>query len=278
MSTGCCAQLIATADQSKQTRDGTKRSPVSLIGHCGQPEAATLARRSAPASNEPSCAMRGSDASDNGSHRANRMTRQRECAIVHDRSTKRTLVSTIVRHDERIGRTAHRIATAVRFIRRDGQAIAALGEAKRHDGTTHRTARNEHLVARESNRTRARMESHLSRLELHRTSHRCDCVLIRSGCGASATGRCREVNGSRDRQSPSLRHPFASRRGASSPRSRQSLRGVLQLTPAEMRETAQHPEIAPSGDPTGANVPRRCLKRLARRSPERPHYLLDDVR
>jgi hypothetical protein len=50
------------------------------------------------------------------------ITRLRARAIVHDHWAKHALVSTIVRHDERIGRAAHRIADAVRVVRRDGPA------------------------------------------------------------------------------------------------------------------------------------------------------------
>jgi len=114
------------------------------------------------------------------------MARPRECAIVHARSTKLTSVSTNVRSDERIGRSAYRIADVVRFIRRDSRAHrrARRGEATRLQHAARQAKRRSH---------RGRNKSHRANVELHRTAHRPEFVLIRPDCRLNATGRRSEV-------------------------------------------------------------------------------------
>lgn len=141
---------------------------------------------------EPFTAMRGSNASDSESLRPIEL-----CARVNHRS--RTLVRRSARSPRRSSAAMRRsVAPHTESPSRSDhsarrvQPIAALGETKRQDVSTHRTARHDHRTAEVPSRTARELESHRPEHRLHHTDARCDFVLNPSDCGMNATGRCSE--------------------------------------------------------------------------------------
>ena len=159
MSTDCCAEPIAIGGSAKQTRKGTQQSPVSRIVPRVQPEAANDDETTCCRRCEPSRAICASDASDSRSLHTIRVydgvnarsyTTIRRSARSSRRSFAPTRVS-IALHTESPPRSDSFDTTV--------SPIETLDEAKRHGGTTHRAARNDHRDARVPNRTGARRAS-----------------------------------------------------------------------------------------------------------------------